>query len=370
MPMGYMGFAKFFMQSAAGVPSNPILLLATGASVNLTLEPIYSSAVWGAGWYNAPTTAHYGDGPLRYEGSIDIELQGTNECWNFVRDWGIEYRAFPASAEISPDGRRVYAFHASGDYSIPGTHDDNSYTNNGMYCTSLGLSTSEGSFVTVSCGAVGLHRVMSNIGAKYIDQRLGLTGCTDLYTTYPLNPSAANISAIPFWRTLANLYDLGVTAFPTYPAYTPFVSGTPFQSDIETVEWSIDLSNNQVILYTCKGTREATAVLMGAIDATGSVTMFSPSGVFDPILGPTGTEGTESNPFQYAQRTCFRVTIQRSPASVNPVYLELPSVLIEADDYGLKGQSDVCSRGFTLKGLGGRCAAGAILPPLLMSQAT
>jgi len=369
MAMGYMGFAKFFLSSSAGVPANPLLLLATGASVNLTLEPIYSSAVWGAGWYNAPTTAHYADGALRYEGSIDIEMQGTNELWNFIRDWGIEYRAFPASCEISPDGRRVYAFHTAGDYTIPGTHDVNSFTNNGMYCSSLGFSTNEGSFVTCSLGAVGLHRVMSNIGEVYIDQREGLTDCNTLYTTYPLNPSSANISPIPFWRTLANLYDLGTPAYPTYPAYTPFVSGTPFQSDIETVEWSVDLANNQVVLYTCDGTREATAVLMGAIDATGSVTMYSPSGVFDPILGPTGVEGTEDNPYQYAQRTCFRVEIQRSPASVNPVYLEMPACLIESDDYGIKGQSDVTSRGFSLKGLGGRCSGGAILPPLLMSQA-
>jgi len=370
MAMGYMGFAKFYQQSSGGTPSSPILLLATGASVNLTLEPINSTAVWGAGWYNAASTSHYADGALRYEGTIDVELQGTNELWNFVRDWAIEYRAFPMSGEISPDGRRVYAFHASGDYVI-GNHNENSFTNNGMYCTSLGMTTSEGSFVTASIGAVGLHRVMTLTGKKYILNRTGITTCSELATTFPLNPSSSNISPIPFWRTNANLLDLGVTSYPVYPSYTPFSGGSVFQADLETVDWSVDVTNNQVILYTCDGDREATAVLMGTMDVTGSVTLFSEEGVFDPILGPTGTEGTESNPYLYAQRTIFRIEIQRSPASVNPVFIELPAVMVESDDYGLKGQNDVTNRGFSIRGLGGRCDGGGTLyPPCLMSQAT
>lgn len=365
-----MGFCKFYLSNSAGTPSSPLLLLATGASVNLTLEPIYSAAVWGAGWYNASTT-HYADAALRYEGTIDLELQGTNQLWNFLRDWAIENRAFPMSAEISPDGQRIYKFIADGDYtsgvSSP-THDVNSYTNNGMYCTSMGLSTSEGSFITVSAGAVGLHRVIDTGGAIYILQRTGVTTATEMATTFPLNPSSANVSPIPFWRSKANLYDLGVTAYPTYPAYTPYTSGTLFQDDLETIEWSIDQTNNHVILYTCDGTREATAVLMGIMDVSSSATFYSPTGVFDPIAGPSGT-GTEDNPALYAQRTVFRIEIQRSPASANPVYIELPAVVIESDDYGIKGQNDVTSRGFGMKGLGGRIYSNAVLPPMLMNAA-
>lgn len=368
-----MGFSKFYLSNSSGTPSQPLLLLTTGASVNLTLEPIYSSAVWGAGWYNASTT-HYADAALRYEGTIDIELQGTNELWNFIRDWGIENRAFPMSSEISPDGQRIYRFVADGDYTsgiASPTHDTNSYTNNGLYCTSLGLSTSEGSFVTVSIGAVGLHRVIDTPAgaAIYIEQRSGVTTATEMATTFPLNPSAANISPIPFWRTKSNLYDLGATVYPAYPSYTPFVSGSVVQSGLETIEWSLDSSNNHVVLYTCDGTREATAVLMGIMDVTGSATFFSPNGVFDPIVGPSST-GTEDNPYSYAQRMLFRVEIQRSPASANPVYIELPAVVIESDDYGIKGQNDVTSRGFGLKGLGGRIYNNAVLPPMLFSSAT
>jgi hypothetical protein len=56
MGMGYQGFVKFYTQGPAA--GTEIVILTTGASVNLVLEPIYSTAVWGAGWYNAADTAH------------------------------------------------------------------------------------------------------------------------------------------------------------------------------------------------------------------------------------------------------------------------------------------------------------------------
>ena len=65
---------KFY--SGPGSAANPVIILATGASVNLVLEPIYSSSVWGAGWYNAGV-AHYADAAIRYEGTVDFELQGS-----------------------------------------------------------------------------------------------------------------------------------------------------------------------------------------------------------------------------------------------------------------------------------------------------
>lgn len=363
-----MGFVKFYQ---TGPSASPLLILTTGASVNLTLEPIYSSAVWGAGWYNAASSSHYADHALRYEGSVEIELQATNELWNFLRDFASEQRAYPRSAEISPDGQRIYKFITTGAY-------DSTFDNNGMWCTSLSFSTSEGSFVTSSVGVVGLHRVVDTGGNVYIDNRTGVTTADEIMTTYPLNPCSANISPIPFWRTDAKLVDLGDCStypYPQYPPYTPFntyTSSDEFQDDLEVIEWSIDVTNNHTILYTCNGVKEATAVLMGAIDASGSVTLYSPTGVFDPIVGD-GTQGTETNPYIYAQRTVFQVEIQRSPASSNPVYIELPAPVVESDDYGVKGQNDVTTRGFGLKGLGGRTNAPTntiIYPPFMMSQAT
>lgn len=332
--------------------------MATGASVNLVLEPIYSSAVWGAGWYNAATTSHYADGALRYEGSIDVDMQATTEFWNEIRDWAIEYRAYSKSLDISPDGVKIYKFTSNQTQGDPNTFD-----NSGAWVSSLSFSTSEGSFVTSSVGVVALSRDFADTGKNgYLDNRDGVTTAAELNATYPLNPSSLNISLIPFWRTNAEFL---------YGASYP--QTLPPQTGLETVEWSVDLSNNQVVLYTCDGTREATAVLMGAIDVSGSVTLYHPQTVFDPILGGSvahgivGT-GTEELPFLTAEKTRMLITIQTGVAT--SVTIELPAIVVETDDYGIRGQSDVTNRGFSIKGLGGRTSGTTILPPMLMSLAT
>lgn len=341
-----------------------IVLLATGASVNLVLEPIYSTSVWGAGWYNAATTAHYADSGIRFEGSIDIELQGNTNFWNLIRDWGIEQRAYPRSFDISPDGARIYQYRTTGTY---GSGTTGIYDRNGVWCTSLGFSTSEGSFVTVSAGAVALFRTevpaagSGFCDGQYIKQRTGVIAddCTVLADTFPLNPGGTNVNPIPFWRTNANLL------YGTYSS--PFSGGSVPDSGLETVEWSVDLANNSIWLYTMNGDRLPTALLQGPIDATGSVTLYHPCGVFDPVLGPAGT-GSITSPFLYAENTWFRVEIARGASA--SVYLEMPAVVIESDDYGIPGQDSVTNRTFGLKGLGGRCDGTTTLPPLLMSLAT
>jgi hypothetical protein len=359
MGMGYQGFVKFY---ASGPASSPVVLLATGASVNLVLEPIYSSAVWGAGWYNAGTTTHYADSAVRYEGSVDFEMQGSATVWDLIGNWGINERAYPRSVDISPDGGRVYQYRTTGAYGA-------SYDRNGAWCTSLGFSTSEGSFLTCSAGMVALDRdeydptgvAHDYASYNYISTKEGVIGGdpTTFAAMNPLNPSGDNVDPIPFWRTNANLLR---------GAYTdPFTGGSAPQVGLETIEWSVDLSNNTLWLYTCNGDRLPTACLQGAIDATGSCTLYHEDGVFDPILGPTGTEGVLTAPYLYGENTWFRVTINNG---TNNVYLELPAVVVESDDFGLKGQSDVTSRGFSLKGLAGRIESTNtyVLPPLLMSD--
>ena len=152
MGMGYQGFVKFY---DAGPATTPIVILTTGASVNLVLEPIYSTSVWGAGWWNAATTAHYADNAIRYEGNVDFELQGGDTIWDLLEDWLIGSRAYPKSIDISPDGARVYEYHTTGAYGA-------NYDLQGAWNTSAGFSTSEGSFVTVSAGVIALDRAQQD----------------------------------------------------------------------------------------------------------------------------------------------------------------------------------------------------------------
>jgi hypothetical protein len=362
MGMGYQGFVKFYTVGGA-TPSAPVIALATGASVNLVLEPIYSTSVWGAGWYNAAMTAHYADAAIRYEGTVDIELQlGASEVlWEFIADWVVNERAYPRSIDISPDGARVYRYWASDSY---GTN----YDLYGAWNTSCGLSTNEGSFVTASLGVVALSRVEADPAGgtagtdysnySYIKQKGGViaTDCTVLASTNPLNPSGNNVDPIPFWRTQAELLT------GTYS--TPFTGGIVPLTGTETVEWSIDIAQNNVILYTCNGTRLPTAFLQGPMDATGSVVLYNPEGVYDPILGP-GNLGTLTSPYLYAQNTWFRITINHQTGSV---YIEVPAVVVESDDYSITGQDAVTNRTFSIKGLGGRCYGNYTLPPCIFSD--
>jgi hypothetical protein len=355
MGMGYQGFVRFY---AAGPATTPVIVLATGASVNLALEPIYSSSVWGAGWYNAGV-AHYADAAIRYEGTVDFELQGNANVWDFMEKWISNERAYPRSLDISPDGARIYQYRTSGAYA-PGTLD--TY---GAWNSSASFSTSEGSFVTCSAGVVAFRRLEKDAGGSgtnfsnytYIKQKQGVIAqsCSLLGTTNPLNPSIENLNPIPFWKTHAVL-NRGTYA-------SPFDITQPADTGLETVEWSVDVSQNNVILYTCNGQRLPTAFLQGPQDATGSVILYNPAGVFDPILGPAGT-GTLTTPYLYAEVTWFVVEISNGGAGL---FLELPAVVVESDDYSIPGPDSVVNRTFSMKGLAGRCNSAVTMPPFIMS---
>ncbi len=359
MGMGYQGFVKIYSQGpAAGTTT---VVLATGASVNLVLEPIYSTSVWGAGWYNAATTAHYADNAIRYEGTVDFELQegASGVLWNYMAYWIVNERAYPRSIDISPDGARVYLYRTTGAYAA-------NYDLNGAWNTSAGFSTSEGSFVTVSAGVIALDRDEQDPDGgtaysdfSYINQKQGVVAgsCASILSnTNPLNPSGNNVDPIPYWRTNAQLLK------GTYSA--PFTGGSVPQADLETVEWSIDVTQNHVVLYTCNGTRLPTALLQGPMDVSGTVVEYNEDGVFDPILGPDNS-GTLTSPYLYAENTWFRIDINNG---TNDMHLECPAVVVESDDYSIAGQDAVTNRSFSIKGLGGRCYGQVTLPPFIMSD--
>lgn len=359
MGMGYQGFVKMYTEGPAA--GTEIVILATGASVNLVLEPIYSTAVWGAGWYNAADSAHYADNAIRFEGSIDFELQGSNDIWDLLGDWIVNERAYPRSIDISPDGGRVYQYRTTGGYNV-------NYDLNGMWNTSAAFSTSEGSFVTVSAGAIALNRAEKDPAGgntysdySYIAQKTGVVAgdCATLGATNPLNPGGTNVDPIPYWRTNAQLYK------KTYAGPFDVDAAALPQTGLETVEWSVDVTQNQVVLYTANGNRLPTALLQGPMSVTGSVVLYNANTVFDPIFGPNGTDGDLTDPYMVAEDTYFLVQIARGADPT--LYMEVPAVVIESDDYGIPGQDAVTNRTFSIKGLGGRCNDAVTMPPFIMS---
>lgn len=383
MAMGYMGFARVYLVGVDPMdstqPGSGRLLLCTGSSVNLVLEPIYSAAVFGSGWYNAPESAHYADSAIRFEGGIDFDFQASSDIWNFIRDWAIEERAWPRSLSISPDGQNIYEYWVNDGAGNPINYGPGgigaTFNNQGAWCTALSLSTSQGSAVTASASALAIFRTIGSGGTPYITNRtgfiLGTPTSTDVTNLRPLNPGEANIDPIPFWKTNANLYTVASDYNPLAATPTPTAV---VQAGTETIEWSIDLANNTVPLYTMNGTRFPSAVLQGAIGATANVTLFNNNGVFDPV----GTFNPITNVFtggRFAENTMFRIRIRtNADSAITPtyVYIDLPAVVIESDDFGIKGQSDPVTRAFTMKALGGRIDTGAtqVYPPMYMTLAS
>ena len=337
MGLGYQGYVSLIN----GGNSNT--LLATGGGLNMVLEPIYSTAVWGAGWYNA-STGHYADGALRYEGAINAEMQDISAVWNFIRNWAIEQRAYGQSIDYSPDGHNLFQYHA--------TNAGVTYDNFGVWLKGLTLHTNSGSFVTADLDCLALHRVVSQAGMQstYISNKNGIIGSNAAAygATCPLNPGGNNLSPVPFWKTNAAIV----------------VSGSAAAG--QALDWNISVQNSPVVLYTCSGVREATAVLMGAIDATASTTFYNDGGVFDPIVGPAGGSGTPNQPYSYAQNTSFVVTINPGGGAVT---ITMPAVVIGSDAYNLGGISEAVTRAFNMKGLA-TCPSTTVVPPVLMSVAS
>ena len=419
MAMGYQGLAQIEVKRDGTLGFVPLLI--ESSSINLVLEPIYSEAIWGAGWYNAATNVNYADNAVRYEGGMDFQLQASANIWNLIRDWCIEYRALSRAARITPDASWVYFYGPSqatrANYNDLGDGTSSDIVLNqgrgrmGLWSQGFSLSTSVGSFVAGSLNSVALFRQVIGPGNKtpsgftgtpwddpfqqsdpdlrsftdpgdvsYIDDRFGLSK-----PNHPLNPSHSeynnqpNFDPIPYWRTKSYIKRFnGATWEPT------LMNGL----ESETVEWSVDLNNNTQVLYTCRGVRGASAVLQGSIDVTGSVTMYNPYGLPDPLFGDGSGAYDEFNPYFIAENTEFMVEIVGTGATGigDNLTLALPAVVIESDDYGIKGQNDVTNRTYSIKALGGRelgnldpnipytptdysGSTELSLPPLIMTEA-
>lgn len=329
MGMGYAGYC--ILSDGSG---KSVILLCTGSGVNLVLEPISSTAVWGAGWYNAGRPTHYADSAIRYEGNIDIELQGIADLWTMLREWAVEKRAYPKSIEMSPDGARIFYYTATG---------TDIYDRFGAFCRSLNFATSEGSFVTSSIDMLSIYRTEQSAtpfsGGSYIDNKYGVIG--HAYGTFketePLNCDGYNASPIPFWQTVASIQRLNGGSWGSV------------QTGIETVDWSIDIANNTIALFTMDGERLPSAVLQGPMDVTGNVTLYDEDGVIDPVTGDGS--GTITSPYLYACNTRFVVWMGLGNGSYFTIFL--PAVFVNSDDYSIPGQDSIVNRTWGLTAMGG-----------------
>jgi hypothetical protein len=288
MGLGYMGYVKL----------GGAITLATNSSIQEVITPIYSNSVHGAGWKDAGS-AYYADDVIRHEGNVDFEL--IDDVMAFLTDWSADNRVTPQTIVVSPDGSKVYTYTAG--------------VLSGAWNSSIGFSTSEGSMITCSCGVLALTRVES-AGTSYILNDEGLAEYPE-YLPYP------------YWKSIVSL-----TAN----------SGPMFGANTAAIEWSIDVSQNPVVVYGCTGTMGPIALMMGEMEASASITMFNMAGV---EYIPVGSK---------ASNTKLEISIDGAAHKFT-----LPAAVFESDGNDLSGGDSVVTRAFSLKGLSSK-GTGVLAP--------
>jgi len=297
--MGYMGYVRF----------GETLVLATSASITENSGQIISGSTRGAGWYHAGNH-HYALDTIKYEGDINIEL--IPSVWNFLKEWIVQERTKSKSVLISPDGLNTYQFTGGGTGEIGSL--------SGLWATSANFGTSEGDIISCSIGVLGVKRDYNQDKDSYLENSKGLD-CGEVSMNFE------NTTPYPFWKSLASITSKG---------------SSPLDETTEFTEWSIGCTNNPTLVYACTGERGPLALVMGEMEATGSVVAFDMSGV----------NGMYSDNMKDAR---FEVIIDGEKS------LSLPSIIIESDGNDLAGNDSMITRAFSFKGL-----AGPSLPPFLM----
>lgn len=304
MPMGYMGYCT--------LGDSDYLLLCNSTGLEVQVAPIYSEAAIGQGWKNAALTTHYAENALTYTGGIDFELEWGLTLMTLLEAWIYSERAYSKKVIISPNGINIFTYSPGGGY--PGKASD---AKAGVWINTAGFNAGEGAAVTCSLDCMALERVHSAGATDYITNDTPGQGGTP---SYPLNPSDNNRAPVPFWQTLASL-EAGGTK----------IGGT----NAEATTWNFDWANNAILLYTCSGVQGAGAVLMGAIDVTGGVTIYSPTGIDDTFLSYSAAD------------TAFTVDVVSTTNAFNAAHVQ-----VEGSTHGVGGKNEPSTRAFTWKAIG------------------
>jgi len=320
MGLGFQGFAKLGTD----------FLLANTTGLDVQINPILSTAVFGSGWFNAAQTTNFADNQLTYEGPIDFDFQASGSILDFVRDWAVTERAFSKDLSLSPDGSVVY------DYLFTALSEFD-----GAWNSALSLTFDPEALVSASATAIAIKRSETFADLQYFDNKFGVGTPVN-----PLNPSPRNTNPVPGWNAEA--------AFVTDGARWEDLPAFGYDSDfrIEMLNFNLDITNNTVIVRTCNGKRVPSAVLQGTINTTGSATLYREGGIKDPVkLLADGV--TEAADYVFAEDTFFGVAI------ASTLFIKVPFALITTSDYGVQGQNELSSRTFGFQGLG-----DGVLPPI------
>ena len=225
-------------------------ILATGGSINLNTEPMFSTGVWGAGWYNAANQVAYAFNVVTVTGDVSFELLA-GDVLTKIKNFAFVNRAIDAGTllKVLPNGNGGFG------------RDDDAHA----WCSECSFDASEGSVVT---GGFGFASDQTD---KFSAEPALTTGGTpDARTGVGTAPTPAD-GLYPYWGTGLSHIPTGVTA------------------------WSASYSSEVNFLTVCDGKVAVPAVpdyiMVGGMDADGSFTVF---GLADEV-DPTNLQTVKSN---------------------------------------------------------------------------
>lgn len=335
--IGYMGVVKI------GLPGdsleNATAVLATGGNINVEQTPIFSSGVWGAGWYNAAEQVAYAPNFITLSGSVSFELT-SGSAFEKLQEFGFEDRANPEGFAfyILPNGTAGYKGNA--------------------WCESMSFSASQDAIVTGDFGfksgnvtnCINAPGPLVNnqgtveswqTGVNYTgDVKLGASG-GNLFAGADNGGTLDNfLDVFPFWAS-GVLVDAASLEGSGESIEKPLGANTLLP---DVMDWNASYSSELVLSKLCTNltsitdSQEADYAALGTMTADGSFTIFAVSKQLDPNR----------------IRNCRSCKIEMGPASApaKKSSIEFGAVIFQSGSTDIQTGSSFVQSSFNFTALG------------------
>ena len=272
--IGYMGTVKLadpkdsagvdVSVTAGTIPDNAVSVLATGGNLSVEQSPIFSSGVWGAGWYVAAQQIAYAPNYITTSGSVNFQLT-KGDAFDKIQNFAFEKRNEGMIICILPNGKAGY--YGKG------------------WCQSCSFSASQDAIVTGDFG-FKTGNVQSCISTDDWDdtdeeQKDDIkNGSADLNKDFGDN----YLNVYPFWASGVCLDKSGDTTRPNTNQAVSWQQGA--RDDI--IDWNASYSSQLVLVATCSNytsiddSKQAKYCALGTMTADGSFTIFKVAQDLDP----------------------------------------------------------------------------------------
>ena len=290
---GFHGVVKIGKSARTGTSTTEddfVTLLATSGSASIAHDPIMSSGIWGAGWYNAAEQVAYSNNVLKITGSVGYELVA-GDIFDVLLKFGFTERAstYGRSMMILPDGK------------------------NGFYgpawCSSVSMTASTDSNVTgdIQYSGAILSRVSSSIGENFIigknpeedELKYGVgfhPGLTNLSGRTGENKPGASgdqfLSLYPFWASSVHLGKKMVIPNDWISTTNPLVISSNENALFNVQDWNVSYNSSVEFMTLCSGYNTTDTdcngpitpdyIMIGSMNASGSFTFVGLSNLLSP----------------------------------------------------------------------------------------